>query len=105
MAGSRSHDRQNGNSKIKPDKRAYRVHMVNIPEVNVFQRKTCHFITLSLSLSSDVFKPPIVQEEIKYCPWVRKAYNLTERDCTQKIISLFSTQIPMFELQKRRIPN
>lgn len=101
MAGSRSHDRQNGNSKIKPDKRAYRVHMVNIPKVKLKH----HFITLSLSLSSDVFKPPIVQEEIKYCPWLGKAYNLTERDCTQKIINIFAMQISMFELQKRRIPD
>ena len=65
--------------------------MVNISEVRL--KYIIYLITLSLSLSVDIFKSLIIQEEIKYCSWLGKAYNLIERDFTQKMINVFSTKI------------
>lgn len=103
MAFSRSHDWQNGKSKIKPDIPTPKIFLLgtkNSPQGSYGQHfrseiKTISFylITLSLSLSVDIFKSLIIQEEIKYCSWLGKACNLIERDFTQKMINIFSTKI------------
>ena len=98
---SRPHDCQNGNSKRKPDIPTPKIFLLgtkNSPQGSDGQHfrseiKIVSFYLITLSLSVDIFKSLIIQEEIKYCSWLGKAYNLIERDFTQKMINIFSTKI------------